>query len=209
MGKTVLGIYASPRKGGNTDKLLDEVLEGARQGGARILRLYARELNAGGCLECGGCDKTGSCVVHDDMDRVYPLLEEADVIVLASPIFFYGLTAQVKPLVDRAQALWSKRMLTKSPGQRKRHDGGRGYLVAVGATRGKNLFEGVRLEAKYFFDALDMSFQGGLFYRGIENRRDVAQRSELLEEARAFGGRIASDQQETLSITGSVHRRGR
>ncbi len=193
MAKTVLGIYASPRKGGNSDMLLDVILEGARQGGAHIRRLYARELNVAGCLECGGCNKTGCCVVHDDMDRVYPLLEGAEVIVLASPIFFYALTAQVKAVVDRAQALWSKRMLTKSAEQRKRYDGGQGYLVAAGATRGKNLFEGVRLEAKYFFDALDMSFEGGLFYRGLEKRGDVAQRSDLLEEARAFGRRIVSD----------------
>jgi len=71
----VLGIYGSPRKGGNTDQLLDKVLEGARSAGAEVKRVYTRELNLCGCIECGGCDKTGECVVQDDMQKVYPLLD--------------------------------------------------------------------------------------------------------------------------------------
>jgi len=113
-----LGIYGSPRKGGNTDQPLDKVLEGTQSAGAHISRIYARDLNMCGCIECGGCDETGRCVVDDDMETVYPLLEEADVIFLASPIFFYGLTAQVKALIDRSQANWSKRMLEKAQGIR-------------------------------------------------------------------------------------------
>ncbi|NIR16562.1 MAG: flavodoxin family protein, partial [Desulfobacterales bacterium] len=69
-----LGIYGSPRKGGNTDQLLDKVLEGAKSGGAETSSVYARDLDMSGCIECGGCDKTGKCVVKDDMQDVYPLL---------------------------------------------------------------------------------------------------------------------------------------
>ena len=183
----VLGIYGSPRKGGNTDQLLDKTLEGARSAGADTKAVYARNLKMSGCLECGGCDKTGTCVVKDDMESVYPLLEEADVVFLASPIFFYGLTAQAKTLVDRSQALWSKRMLNKSPDERKSYDGGRGYLIAVGATRGKRIFEGIELEARYFFDALDMSYEGGLLLRSMEKKSDARDHPEALEQAFEFG----------------------
>ena len=96
----VLGIYGSPRKKGNTDQLLDRALEGAQSAGAQISKIYARDLNISGCIECGGCDKTGKCVVEDDMQSVYPLLEQADVVFLASPIFFYGVTAQAKLLIE-------------------------------------------------------------------------------------------------------------
>jgi len=109
----VLGIYGSPRKGGNTDILLDQALAGAAEAGADIKRIYARKLKISGCLECGGCDETGECVVQDEMTEVYPLLVEAEVIFLASPIFFYGVTAQVKLLIDRVQALWNRRRLEK------------------------------------------------------------------------------------------------
>lgn len=183
----VLGIYGSPRKNGNTDQLLDKALEGARSAGAETSSVYARSLKISGCLECGGCDKTGKCVVKDDMQEVYPMLEEAEVIILASPVFFYGLTAQVKALVDRSQALWSKRILNKTPEERKSFDSGRGYLIAVGATRGQNLFEGVQLESKYFFDALDMSYEGGIFFRKLEKKNAVKDNPETLQEAFNLG----------------------
>ena len=187
MAITVLGIYGSPRKGGNTDRLMDRALEGARAAGAETRAVYARDLRMSGCLECGGCDKTGECVIEDDMRSVYPLLAAAEIIFLASPIFFYGVTSQAKAVIDRSQAMWSRRMLEKTPEERKRYDGGKGYLIALGATRGKNLFEGVRLEARYFFDALDMSFEGGIFFRGIEKRAGIQEKPEALEEAFELG----------------------
>ena len=183
----VLGIYGSPRKGGNSDQLLDKALEGARSAGAETKAVYARDLKMCGCLECGGCDKTGKCVVEDDMQSVYPLLEEADIIFLASPIFFYSITAQAKALIDRSQALWSKRMLEKTPEERKSYDSGRGYLIAVGATRGKNLFEGCQLTAQYFFDALDMSYDGGIFFRSLEKKTAAKKTPETLQEAYNMG----------------------
>ena len=183
----VLGIYGSPRKGGNTDQLLDRALAGARSAGAETKAIYARDLKMSGCLECGGCDKTGACVVRDDMESVYPLLEEADIVFLASPVFFYGLTAQAKALVDRSQALWSKRMLNRSPEQRKSYHGGRGYLITAGATRGKRIFDGIELEARYFFDALDMSYEGGLLLRSMEKKSDARDRPEAFEQAFDMG----------------------
>ena len=183
----VLGIYGSPRKKGNTDQLLDRAIEGAESAGAEVSRIYVRDLKMNGCIECGGCDKTGKCVVEDDMQKVYPLLEEADVIFLASPIFFYGMTSQVKALVDRCQAMWSRRMLNKTHEERKTYDSGRGYLIAVGATRGKNLFEGIQLQGKYFYDALDMSYEGGIFFRSLEKRTAVKETPETLQEAFNLG----------------------
>jgi multimeric flavodoxin WrbA len=187
----VLGIYASPRKGGNTDQLLDKALEGARSAGAEILTVYARKLKMRGCIECGGCDKTGKCVVKDDMQTVYPLLEEADAIILASPIFFYGLTAQVKAVIDRSQATWSKRMIEKTPKERKTYDSGRGYLIAVAATKGKNLFLAAEIVAKYFYDALDMTYEGGLLLRGLEKKTAVQENPDLLQQAFDLGRKAA------------------
>ena len=188
----VLGIYGSARKGGNTDKLLDKALEGAGSCGAEILRVYARDLKMGGCRACGGCDKTGKCVVNDEMQSVYPLFEEADVIILASPIYFYGLSGQVKLLVDRAQAMWSRKMLKKGAKPGKHYDSGKGYLIAVGATKGENLFEGSQLTAKYFFDALDMSYEGGIFFRRLDKKTAVDENPETLQEAFDMGRKAVS-----------------
>ena len=183
----VLGIYGSPRKRGNTDILLNKALEGARSAGAEVDSVYARDLDISGCLECGGCDKTGKCVVKDDMQTIYPLLQAADVILLTSPIFFYGMSSQVKALIDRSQAMWAKRMLEKTRDERKNYDSGKGYLIAVGATRGKNLFDGVELVAKYFFDALDMSYEGGIFFRRIDAKAAIMDHPDALKAAFDLG----------------------
>ena len=183
----ILGIYGSPRKGGNSDILLDKVLEGARSTGAEVTLIYARDLKMSGCRECGACDDTGKCVVRDDMQTVYPLLQTADVIFLATPIFFYSASSQVKSLIDRCQAMWSKRMLEKTRDERKQYNSGKGYLIAVGATKGKNLFDGVELTARYFFDALDMSYEGGIFFRRIDKKGAIMNHPEFLREAFDLG----------------------
>jgi len=189
----VLGIYGSPRKRGNSDILLDKALEGAESAGAEITRLYARDLKMVGCIECGGCDKTGKCVIKDDMQSVYPLLESADAIILSVPIFFYGVPSQAKALVDRCQASWRKRMLTKTKEQRKTYDSGKGYLISVAATSGKSLFDGTILMAKYFYDALDMSYEGELLVRKIDKKGAILEHLEFLKEAYDFGIRIVND----------------
>lgn len=194
MGKKVLGIYGSPRKNGSTDLLLDKVMEGARSAGADTSVIYVRDLKIAGCIECGSCEETGECLIKDDMGLVYKLLDQADVIFLASPIFFYGLTSQAKAVVDRVQAKWSKRMIEKMPEQRKMHSRGKGYLIAVGATTGKRLFDGVELTARFFFDALDMSYKDGLFFRRIEKPADITKQPDVLEKALAFGRNAAGEE---------------
>jgi multimeric flavodoxin WrbA len=188
----VLGIYGSSRKGGNSDQVLDKVLEGAAFSGAEIRKVYARDLKISDCQACGGCNKTGKCIVNDEMQSIYPLFDWADIIFLASPIYFYGLSGQVKLMIDRAQAMWSRRMLEKDSEARKRYDRGKGYLIAVGATRGKNLFKGSQLTAKYFFEALDMSYEGGIFFRSLDNKSAVKRNPETLQEAYNLGRKAVS-----------------
>jgi len=183
----ILGIYGSPRKNGNTDQLLDKVLEGAACDDAEISKIYVRKLDIKGCLGCGGCDKTGQCVIKDEMQTIYLLLEEADIIFMASPIYFYSVTAQLKLLIDRSQAMWSRRLLEKSTEERKLYTNGKGYLIAVGATRGENLFEGAQLTAKYFYDALDMDYEGGIFFRHLDEKTAVNDNPETLQEAYNLG----------------------
>ncbi len=188
----ILGIYGSPRKDGNSDLLLRRALEGAEVAGAEVNFIRAGKLKISGCIECGGCDETGECILDDDMNEVYPLLVESEVIIFSTPIFFYGFPSQAKALIDRSQALWCRRMMKKSGKELRRYDSGRGYLIAVGATKGKNLFEGVELTAKYFFDALDMSYEGGLFYRGVEGKGAIEQHPDALKEAFELGKNVVS-----------------
>jgi multimeric flavodoxin WrbA len=185
----VLGIYGSPRKGGNTDLMLDSFLDGSMKAGGDIERLYVRDLNVGGCLECGHCDKEGQCVLTDDMAQVYPLLEAASRIVVASPIFFYNVSGQLKLLIDRTQALYMKNELAKQAGhdlktlraQRK------GYFLSAGATRGKRLFDCTLLTMKYFFDGINMDPAGELCYWQIEHRGAIKDHETALADCHKAG----------------------
>jgi protein-tyrosine-phosphatase len=100
--------------------------------------------------------------------------------VVATPIFFYNMTAQLKAVVDRCQMFWARKykLKLKDPGANMR----RGFLLAVGATKGKNLFEGLNLTTQYFFDAIGAKFEDSLTYRGIEGPKDMARHPKVIEE---------------------------
>lgn len=188
----VLGIHGSPRRGGNSEILLDHCLEAARQAGAATEKLRAAGLQIGGCRSCGGCDETGKCVVPDDMQQVYPLLDRAERIVLASPIFFYSFPAQIKALIDRAQAHWSRRQLRhRQAGYRSPTDR-LGYVQLVGATRGRNLFQGAELSARYFYDALEVKYCGGQLVWRVDAKGTVRERPEEIERARQLGRQVVA-----------------
>ncbi|MBP7738697.1 MAG: flavodoxin family protein [Spirochaetes bacterium] len=191
----VLGIYGSPRKEGNSDIILDRALEGAAAAGAEVVRIYVRDMKFSGCIECGGCDETGRCVVMDDMQGAYEILLDARVIFLASPVFFCGLTAQAKAFIDRCQALWNRRRIATTPEERRRHAGGTGYLLMAGAASGLYLFTGAEFTAKYFFDALDKSYGGGVFIKA-EHRGDAAGNAADLKRAFACGADAVSLERE-------------
>ncbi|MFW9966675.1 MAG: flavodoxin family protein [Candidatus Thorarchaeota archaeon] len=97
----VLGIVGSPRKGGNTEILVDEVLAGAIEAGAEAAKATLRNLNISPCRACNSCQATGKCVQQDDMEQVLRLMEKSDVWVLGTPIYWWGPSAQFKAFLDR------------------------------------------------------------------------------------------------------------
>jgi multimeric flavodoxin WrbA len=184
----VLGIYGSPRKKGNTDLMLDAFLDGAAAEGAAIERIYVRDLAIQGCLACGYCDEKGVCVQKDGMTEVYPLLERAERIVVTSPVYFYGVTGQLKLLIDRSQASFMKwQIVKKEQGTAAEGPARKGFLLSAGATKGKRLFECTVLTVRYFFDALNMEYAGDLCFKEIEEKAAINEHPSALEECRRAG----------------------
>lgn len=179
----VLGLQGSPRKKGNTQYLLSTFMNEAEKSGARTHVIQVAEKNIVPCKEYIVCEKKGFCPIDDDMaTEIYALLRQADVVVAATPVFFYNATAQLKALIDRSQTLWARKykLHLTDPGRQTR----RGFLLAVGATRGKNLFEGLELTAKYFFDAIGADFGGSLTYRQIEHKGDMEKHPTVSADVR-------------------------
>ena len=162
--------------------------------GAEVERLHLTDFTITPCKECHGCDKTGNCVILDDMQKIYPKLLEADVIILASPIFFYGITAWAKALVDRCQALWSRKYLLKNPSLGEEGKRRKGFLISVAGTKGQRVFEGAILTAKYFFDVLNAEFVGQLVFRAIDAKADILKHPEAIQQALEAGRRLAKGQ---------------
>jgi len=186
-----LAIYGSPRRKGNTATLLDRAVQGAVDGGAQVGKVVLRDLRMSPCLEIYGCRETGRCVIEDDFQKIYDQLLVCNGVMLASPIFFYTVSANTKILMDRCQSLWVKKhWIEKVPyGQRKPK--GKGLFISLGATKGKKLFDGTLLTIKYFFDVLDMELWKALLYRGLDFEGDVLKHPEYLQEAYQAGKELA------------------
>ena len=109
MSKKVLIISGSPRKGGNSDLLCDEFMRGAVDAGNNVTKIRAAEKKIGFCSACYYCRKSGGvCAKKDDMTDILQKIIDADVIVLASPVYFYSIDAQMKALIDRTLARWTE-----------------------------------------------------------------------------------------------------
>jgi multimeric flavodoxin WrbA len=183
----ILGIMGSPRIKGNTDLLLEEALKGAKSQGAEVEKIVVDKLKIAPCKEYLGCFKDGNCVIRDDMDEIYPKLLGADVVIIASPMFFYGVSSQAKALIDRCQALWARKHILKQ----SLPDGGRkGAFIAVGATKGKRLFEGAILTVKYFFEAIGVEYADELLIRGVDARGEIKEHPIALSDAFELGKRV-------------------
>ncbi|HHT9126597.1 MAG TPA: flavodoxin family protein [Candidatus Brocadiia bacterium] len=192
----LLAISGSPRRGGNTDLLLEQVFNGARSKGAVVNKLIASELKIASCNGCNSCMKTGNCVIKDEMQDVYPLLLDADYLVVASPVYFSGVSAQLKSLIDRCQAIWARKYILKIPLRGNSHAGKltnlgirpKGFFISVaGSHSGSKVFSGALSTIKAFFHTLEVDYAGDLLCYGIDGAGAITRHPDLLEQAFKIG----------------------
>jgi len=188
----VLGIAGSPRRDGNTDLLLRQVMAGAASQGAKVKAVILSELNISPCRHCDGCLKTGKCVVDDDMQWLHTDLREADRVILASPIFFMGVTAQTKAMIDRCQTLWVIKYVLKLPVALNPDKERKGIFVSVGGTRLRNLFQPAIATVKSWFTALDINYDGELVFSGIDEKDAILRYPTALKDAFVVGQKLAA-----------------
>ena len=189
--KKLLAIYGSPRRKGNTTVLLDHAVQGAVEAGAEVEKIVLRDLKMSPCLEIYGCKATGRCVIQDDFQKVYDQLLLCQGLMLASPIFFYTVSASTKIFMDRCQSLWVKKYWVDKVPYGQWEPQRKGLFISVGATKGKKLFDGTLLTVKYFFDVLDTKLWKSLLYRGLDFEGDVLKYPEHLREAYEAGRELA------------------
>ena len=183
----ILGINGSPRIGGNTDILLDRALDGARSLGAKAEKITLNKLKFSPCQECENIRDDGSCIIEDDMQRLYERIEEADAIIIASPVFFGSLSAQTKMMIDRFQCAWrAKYILNKEIFGKKKV----GVFISAEASDRKDFFENSKSIVKNLFAAINTLYKYELFCSGLDRKGDIFRHPDYLEEAYGLGQKI-------------------
>ncbi len=179
MSKTVLIISSSPRKGGNSEMLAAAFAKGAQEAGNQVETVYLREKQYGFCKGCLACQKLGHCVIKDDAVEIAAKMHDADVLVFATPVYYYSVSGQLKTMLDRANPLFdSDYAFTKA------------YLLATAAEDGEETVEGTVKAVQGWVDCFERcELAGTVFAGGVNGVGDIAGHPAL-EEAYQMGKEI-------------------
>ncbi len=188
----IAAVFGSPRRNGNTANLLKSAIAGARQAGAEIDEIILRDYRISPCLEIYDCKKDGECAIKDDFQQIRDRILACNGLIIATPIFFYAVSAQVKILMDRCQSLWVKKYWVEKTACAQPQAMRKGLVIAAGATKGKKLFDGMLLSMRYFFEVLDMELWDALLFRGLDLEGDVLKHPAYLDQAGQRGREFAA-----------------
>lgn len=185
----VIAFQGSPRIKGNTEILLDETLKPIRKKGHEIVLFKLNSMKIKPCQDCGGCKESGICVINDDMNKIYRAIREADRIILASPVFFSGLSAQVKTMIDRCQAFWCEKYLLKKPIPEGPH-GRKGLLLLVGGMKREIGIQCSEATARAFFRTISVPKDDTLSFIGVDAKGEILKHPTALSETRCAGRKL-------------------
>lgn len=175
----ILAFIGSPRRGGNTDILVDQVLESSKTLGHTSEKLYLYDYEISPCIDCRKCKKGDYvCTTDDGMQEIYPKIEAADVMIFGTPLYWFGPTAKMKLLIDRMRPFVANRKL----------EGKRGVVVVAsgGETKFcKPLIEMFRLTFGY----LGIEFAGKVLGQAFD-KGDIRQNQAALNKARKLGASL-------------------
>lgn len=186
----VLCIAGSPRRGGNSDRMLDAAERGVVEAGAVPVRLSVAELPISPCVGCNACSSTGVCVVRDAMDDVYPMLDSADAIIVASPVYFATVPAVLKTVYDRCQPYWARRFVLGEPAPERKRPGA---LMLVGGGGDPFGTACAIAPTKSVFAVLGVTMSEQLELVGADSPSDIGRHPETLQRAAEIGRAIAEE----------------
>lgn len=184
----VIAFNGSPRIEGNTELLLKATIKPLQaEHEVKVFRLNFMKIKP--CQDCGGCEKTGLCIIKDDMEEIYDAIREADRVILASPVFFFGLSAQAKAMIDRCQAFWCEKYLLKrpiTPGP----FGRKGLLLLVGGMKNDIGIECSKATAKAFFRTISVPEHEVLSFKGIDEKGAILEHPTALSQGEEAGKKL-------------------
>jgi len=184
----VIAFAGSPRRGGNTETLLKEAIKGTGMD-VRVFELNTMTIRP--CQNCGGCEETGVCIVPDDMSEVVEAIREADRIIMASPIFFLGVSAQAKAMIDRCQQIWCEKYLLKKDIPAGEF-GRKGLFIVVGGMKMATGVECAEKTVKAWFRTISVPEHKTISYLQVDAMGDILKHPTALKEAFEAGKDLVS-----------------
>lgn len=181
MSKNMLILTGSPRRGGNTDKLADAFIAGAQQAGHTTIKYTTADKRIKGCIDCQTCFKKGvACSVPDDFNELAPLLEQADMVVFATPMYWFSFPTQLKAVIDKLYSyLISKRTLKIRECA----------LLVSGGVDDESKFDGIVKSYKLIAEFLNWEDSGVVIVPGLHDKEDVL-KTDGLKRAEELGRNI-------------------
>jgi hypothetical protein len=188
----VIALYGSPRRGGNTDELLDRFIEGLRDcgrfsNGGLILdveKIIVSNLKISPCRECRHCSLDGECIVNDEMQQIYPKMMECDLLIIASPVFFTSVSGHLKAFIDRFQRFWAlkyeldKNIISKT--DRK------GIIISCAGSKPPDIFDCTKKVTRALFDVLFIKYHADFLYNSIDFKGDILKNPDNLKRVYEF-----------------------
>jgi multimeric flavodoxin WrbA len=185
----VVAFLGSPRKNGNTELLLKETIRGIEESGHTVETYNLNLMKIKPCQDCGGCNEEGKCIVQDDMDIIYDAIRSADRIILASPIFFFAMSAQTKAMIDRCQSFWCEKYLLKKPLEGGKY-GRKGLLLLVGGMKKEIGIECSGASAKAFFRTISVPEHSVLSFTGVDAKGEILKHPTAVNDAYEAGKKL-------------------
>lgn len=186
--KKVLALMGSPRKGKNTDTLLDYLLDGIRENDVEINKIYIKDKDIKDCTGCDYCGKTGNCAKGDSMDEIYSEFDKSDMIILAAPVYFNSVNSITKTMIDRCQKYWSLKYSLKEK-YKKTEDRMGLFLSTGGAPLEHDQFNGSIYVMDYFFRAVNADYKSNYFVSNTD-KDPVSDRDDIKRELYEIGKNI-------------------
>ncbi|MDI9633417.1 MAG: flavodoxin family protein [Methanolinea sp.] len=184
MRPRVVGLLGSPLPGGNTAKLLDRALSGARDAGCDVQRIDVPNLAFRPCREIFYCREHETCAMKDDMGPMYRTFAELDGLVVASPVMTMGIPGALKSFMDRFQVFFMAKYVRGRPlVPEEKRALRRGLYIGIAGMNVPYVFDGAKLSVKAFFAIVDVKYGDELLVPDMDTIRDIGTRPEILDAA--------------------------
>ncbi|MFA6142369.1 MAG: flavodoxin family protein [Candidatus Omnitrophota bacterium] len=181
-----LGICASPRKGGNSEIIIDSFLDGVKTcGNSSVNKIFLSDLVIKFCREDECCRESGECDMDDDMRAIYKDFDDADIVAISAPVYFGSIPAKLKLMVDRFQPHWIKKEVFKKPPltQKKR----KGVFLCVSASNREDFFKNARQVIRNLYSMLGIEYSGEIYCGDVDNRGDIKDKADIISRACRMG----------------------